>query len=340
VSPGISPLYEGLSGSASPEDISTLFELIYLTFTAPRRDTAAYLAYRSQVNAVLANRNLSPRAAFSDTLKVTLAQYHHRMRPSTVEVYEEMDLDKSLEFYGDRFSDASDFTFVIVGSFEVDDMRPLIERYVASLPANGRIENWRDIGIRPPTGVVEKVVRRGVEPQSQTYLVFSGSFDYTRRNRHVLRSLSEVLQIRLRERLREDLAGTYGVSVSAMPERDPVPSFSMSVNFAANPERLEELTAEIFQEIENIKANGPRPADVEKVREAQRRSRETSLKQNSYWLYQLLFADRLGINPREILTYERLIDDLDETMIRDAAETYLSTDNYVRVSLYPEPVVP
>jgi len=340
VSAGIGPLYEGISGSASPEDVSTLFELVYLTFTAPRRDTAVYLAYRSQIDAVLSNRTASPDAAFSDTLKVTLSQHHFRMRPSTPAVYDEMDLDKSLEFYRDRFAEAGDFTFVLVGNFEVEELRPLVEEYLGSLPTVGRVENWRDVGIRPPLGVVERQVHRGVEPRSQTYIVFTGSFDYTRKNRHVIRSLGELLQIRLRERLREDLSGTYGVSVSAVPERDPVPAFSLTLHFAADPERLEELTQVVFAEIESITANGPQPSEVEKVKEAQRRERETSLKQNQYWLYQLLYADRLGTDPNDILTYEALIDELDASTLRDAARKYLPQNNYVRVSLYPEPVVP
>ncbi len=340
VSPGIGPLFEGVSGSASPEDVSTMFELIHLTFTAPRRDTAGYLAYRSQINAFLSNRDLSPDAAFSDTLKVTMSQYHFRARPSTVAVYEEMDLDKSLDFYIDRFADAGDFTFVFVGNLEVEELRPLVVKYIASLPTVGRVESWRDVGVRPPTGVVEKVVHRGVEPRSQTYIVFSGAFEYTRENRHLIRSLSEVLQIKLRERLREDLAGTYGVSVSAMPERDPVPAFSLSVNFAANPDRLEELTRVVFDEIDSIKVNGPSSTDIEKVMEAQRRGRETSLKQNGYWLYQLLFAQRFGTDPRDILTYEDLIAQLDRETLRQAALRYLTEDNYVRVSLYPERVMP
>ncbi len=340
VSAGIGPLYEGISGSASPEDVTTLFELVYLTFTAPRRDTAAYLAYRSQINAMLSNRTASPDAAFSDTLKVTLSQHHFRMRPSTPAVYEEMDLDRSLAFYRDRFAEAGDFTFVIVGNFEVAEMRPLVEEYIASLPSIGRVESWNDVGIRPPTGVVERVVHAGVEPRSQTYIVFTGPFDYTWKNRHAIRSLSEVLQIRLRERLREDLSGTYGVSVSAMPERDPVPAFSLVVSFAADPERLEGLTQAVFGEIDSIRANGPRTAEVDKVKEAQRREREVSLKQNNYWMYQLLYADRLGTDPREILTYEALIDELDANTVREAALRYLPPANYVRVSLYPQQVVP
>ena len=336
VSASVGSLYEGLSGSASPEDVETLFELIYLSFTAPRRDTVGYQALRKQIDAILANRNASPMDAFQDTLTATLSQHHFRARPPTTEVYEEMDLDKSMAFYRDRFADAGDFTFVLVGSFEVEQLRLLVETYLASLPATGRVESWRDVGIRAPQGVIIKEVRRGIEPKSRTHIVFTGPFEYSRQNQYLITSLADVLQIRLRERLREELGGTYSVSVTARPERDPVSSFSLQISFGTDPGRLEELAAVVFEEIEGLKTRDSLDADVAKVRESQRRSLETNLKQNNYWLWQLVAADRLGIDPGEALVYDALIERLDAEMIREAARLYLPTQNYVRVSLLPE----
>ena len=329
-------LYEGLGGSGSPGDVETLFELIYLSFAAPRRDIVAYQALRKQIDAILANRDASPMDVFQDTLTATLSQYHFRARSATAKVYEEMDLDKSLDFYRDRFADAGDFTFVFVGNFETEQLRPLVRTYLASLPTNGRVESWRDVGIRPPEGVVVKEVRRGIEPKSRTHIVFTGVFEYNRQNQHLIASLADVLQIRLRERLREDMGGTYSVSVSARPERDPVPSFSILISFGADPGRLEELAGVVFEEIEGVKTQDSLGADVAKVRESQRRSLETNLKQNNYWLWQLVAADRLGIEPREALVYNSLIEELNVEMIREAARMYLPTQNYIRVSLLPE----
>jgi zinc protease len=336
VTPSLGPLYEGMGGSASPEDLETLFKLIYLTFTSPRRDSTAYLAFRTQIEAILANRSASPADAFQDTLTVALTQHHFRARPPTKQVYEEMDLDKSLEFYRDRFSDAGDFTFVFVGNFEVGQMRPWVEHYLASLPTTGRVETWHDAGIRPPSGVIEREVRRGMEPRSQTHVVFTGPFGTSRQDRYTLAALAELLQIKLRERLREDLGGTYSVSVGSRSERHPVPSYSMRISFGADPRRLEELTAVVFQEIDSLKLRGAMLSDVVKVKESQRRTLETSLKQNNYWLWQLLAADRLGESPSEVLDGSDLIDALTPEMLQQAARRYLPADNYVRVSLYPE----
>ncbi len=336
VSPGITSLLEGFTGRASPDDVETMFQLIYLYFTAPRRDEQAFLSFTSRIQAFLANRNADPQAAFQDTLSVTLSQHSFRSRPPSPEVYEEMNLDVSLDFYKNRFADAGDFTFVFVGSFDPAELKPLVRTYLASLPSSGRDENWRDLGIEPPAGVIERVVYKGIEPKSQTRVVFTGPFEWTRENRHAIRALNDVMRIRLREVLREDMGGTYGVSVSGGGRRDPRPRYNFSIGFGSDPERLEELVSAVFVEIDRLKTSGPTEEEVAKVKETMRRSRETNLRDNDYWLGQLLAAERYGLDPNNILNYEELIDALTGEMVREAANKYLRTDNYVRVSLYPE----
>ncbi len=332
----IGSLSEGMSGRASPADVETLFQLIYLYFTAPRRDSTAFLSFKSRLQASLANRSVSPEGAFQDTLQVTLSQYHYRTRPISSELLEEMDLDVSYAFYKDRFADASDFTFVFVGAFDPDSLKPLVQTYLGNLPSIGREETWVDVGIDPPTGVIRKTVRKGIEPKSRTQIVFTGPFEWTRENRYALRSLSDVLRIKLREVLREDLGGTYGVGVSGSSARDPDQEYSFRISFGADPERLEELTEVVFQQIDSLRTHGPTQEYIDKVKETQRRSRETNLRRNGYWLGRLSAAVRHGTDPRNILDDEKFIDGLTAEMIRAAAEMYLRTDNYVQVSLFPE----
>ncbi len=336
VAPYVGSLYEGLSGSASPRDVETLFQLIYLYFTAPRKDSVAFLTYQNQVKAMLENQGASPEVAFQDTVMVTLAQHHFRARSRTSELFDEMDFEKSYAFYRDRFADAGDFTFVFVGAFDIDSLRPLVRRYLGGLPATGREETWRDIGIDPPLGVVHKEVHRGIEAKSLTQIVFTGPAEYTRENRHALRSLAQILQIRLRERLREDLGGTYSVNVGGFLSPEPDQDYRLSVNFGSAPERVDELVGVVFQQIDSLRTAGPSEVDVSKVQEIQRRLRETDLKENGYWAFQLVAYDRYGVDFREILTNGELIDLIDVTAVRDAARRFFNTDNYVRVTLYPE----
>ncbi len=339
VSPSISSLTEGISGFASPKDVETMFELIYAHFTAPRKDTTAFQAFKAQYEGMLANRSASPEQAFYDTIQVTMNQGHPRARPPSVAMLDEMDLDKSFEFYRDRFADAGDFTFVFVGNFDIDSLKPLVQVYLGGLPSIGRKETWRDTGIDAPEGVIQKAVHKGVEPKSQTQIIFTGPFDYTAENRHLVRSLALALQTRLRDRLREDLGGTYSVSVSGGYEKFPDAVFRMRISFGSAPERVEELTSVVFEEIENFKNHDLSEEDVSKVRENQRRNKETNLKENGYWVGQLAFADQYGTDPHRLISYD-LISGLTAEMIRSAAQLYLPMDNYVLVTLYPEAAVP
>lgn len=336
VRPWVGATEEGLSGSASPKDVETMFQLIHLYFVEPREDSTTFMAVRSQFLSFAEDRQASPDAAFRDTIQVTMAQHHPRERPLTPELVEAIDLGNAVAFYRDRFADASDFTFFFVGNMTLDSIRPLVETYLGGLPSIDRVETWRDVGIDPPTGVVERAVYRGLEPKSRTEIIFTGVFDDSRRNRYALRSMAASLQIRLREVLREDLGGTYSIAVHAGSSIAPDTTYSVHISFGAAPQRLDDLTQVVFREIAALNENGPTDSTVQKVREAQRRSRETNLRQNRYWIGQLVAAHRYGTDPLNILTYEELIDALNTDTIRDAARRYLRTDNYVRVSLYPE----
>lgn len=336
VSPWIGGLDEGVSGHASPDDLETMFQLIYLYMTRPRQDSTAYAAYRGWLEGMLQNRSASPETAFRDSMQVILAQHHYRARPWSPALLGEMDLGRSLRIYRDRFADASDFTFFLVGSFTLDEVRPLAQRYLGGLPARGRRELWRDLGIEPPKGVVEAEVFRGIEPKSLTQLVFHGPMEWERQRIYDLHALASVLNLRLREVLREDLGGTYGVSVNASASHYPREEYHLAVGFGCAPERVQELTRAVFAEVESLKKQGPDPRLVEKVREMQRRQREVDLKENSFWLEAVQAAYVHGTDPRQILEYEGLVDGLSPAAVQAAARQYLDGENYVRVSLFPE----
>jgi zinc protease len=336
VRPYVAELREGLSGSGSPKDIRTMFELVHLYFTAPRRDSAAYLSYRSRLNSIIANRDASPETPFWDTLQVTMAQHHRRARPMTAALLNEVSLDSALAFYRQRFADAGDFAFALVGSFSIDSVKPLVLQYLASLPSNGRVDKPRDVGIRPPNGVVNKVVNKGTEPKGRTQIVFTGPIEYTRAERHALASLIDILDIRLREVLREDMGGTYGVSISQSANREPYPNYAVHISFGADPQRLDSLANAVFAVIDQIKRDGPTATDLAKIKETQRRSFEKGTRENSFWVAQLITRTENSEDLKNILTYPALVDALTADAIRAAANKYLRKDNYVRVSLFPE----
>jgi len=336
VYPNIDDLSEGISGNASLRDVDTMLQLVYLYFTQPRLDTALVNTFIGRFKGVLANRSASPEAAFSDTLQVTMAQHSPREAPVSAATLERIDPFKSYDFYKDRFADANGFTFIFVGNFKPDSLKPLVAKWLGSLPSKGRHETWRDTGIRPPTGIVQRVVKKGTEPKARTALVFTGPFEYSRKNRYQLSALAELLNIKLRETLRENMGGTYGVSVSPSASREPYPSYRFTIGFGSAPERLEDLTAAALSQIDSVKKFGTTPEYLNKVKEAAFRAREVALKQNNYWLSQIATFDQSGWNLAEIPEGEKLISALTSDDLKQAAIKYLRTNNYVRVSLYPE----
>jgi len=336
VGPSIGAYEEGVSGSASPRDLGTLFELLYLYLTSPRLDSGAVAAMRARLETFARNRGASPEAHFSDTLQVTMSQASPRSWPLTPERVARMDPRDALEFYRDRFADMGDFTFFFVGNLQPDSLKPLVETWLGALPAHGREETWVDRGIRPPAGVVRKTVRKGLEPRARTQFIFTGGFEDSHENRYVLRSMGEALQIRLREVLREDMGGVYGVGVGASSSTRPDTSCSVSLGFGSDPARLEELVDSAFAVIRSFQETGPSDSIVQKVQEAQRRQRETSLRQNGYWMGQLVAYRRQNLDPRNLLEFEARIAGLTAAKIRDAARRYIRMDNYVRVTLVPE----
>jgi zinc protease len=242
----------------------------------------------------------------------------------------------AFEFFKARFANASAYTFFLVGNFNLDSIRPLVQRYIGNLPARGAADRPMDTGIRPPPGVVERVVRKGIEQKSQTALVFTGPAVASRQERFALDALGDILDIRLREELREELGGTYGASVSTTAARIPRPEYTVVVNFGSAPERVDTLVRAVFAEIDSLKARGPRAVDLAKYKETAIRTRETDLRRNGWWLQLLLNARKENEDPATRFALEPELARLTPIVIQSAARTYLNPDRYVRVTLLPE----
>ncbi len=333
--PTIGELEEGLRGGSTKRDLETMFQLIYLAFTGPRADATAFAVQAGQARTLLANQAAVPEIAFFDTLNSTLSQNHARRRMPTPATVDQWNLDKSLAFYKDRFADASDFTFVFVGSFEPDALKPFVERYLASLPSLRRKETWKDVGVRAPLGAIVKTVEKGTEPKSRTALVFTGPFEYNQTQRVVIRAMAQVLEARLVEAIREELGGTYSIDASAEHSRIPRQEYSVSIQFGSDPARVDALVARVFQEIERLKATGPAPGHLNEVKLALLRDFEINSKNNSYLVDQMAFRYQHGEDVEAIWDVPKYYEKLDVLTIREAARKYLDVANCVRVTLLP-----
>ena len=336
VQPYIGELSEGIRGSASPKDLETMFRLIYLYFTRPRLDSSAYLSYTSKLKSYLANRSLSPGAAFGDTLEVTLANYNPRRMPWTEKTLDEMNPVESLDIYKTRFADASDFTFVFVGNFDKDKIKPLIETYIGGLPSIRRSEHWKNLNIIPPKGVIEKEVRKGIEQKSTVNITFTGPYDWSLQNDFEMESMARVLDIKLREVLREDKGGTYGVGVRARPQKIPNKEYSITVMFGCSPERVTELVNTMFKVIDSLKSVPVADIYLTKIKEIQRRDWEVSKKKNNFWLNTLTDFYFYGYSLSELMKIEERINGLNKESIMKSASKYLNENNFVKVVLLPK----
>ena len=336
VTPYIGELEEGLMGSSTPQDLETMFQLIYLYFYAPRVDSTAFQSYQYRIKEFLKNRDASPTAAFQDTIQVTMGQYHFRRRPWSEAMFDEMDMQKSLAIYQDRFDDASDFTFIFVGNFTPDSLRPFVETYLANLPDKNRSETWRDTGILPPEGVIKKEVKRGIEPKSSVQIHYSGEFDWSAQNDYDLRAMASVLNLKLREVLREDLGGTYSVTVSAFSSREPTPLYRIIISFGCDPKRVEELTEQVSSQIDSLKSYQVDDIYITKVKEQQIRAREKSLKENSFWLNKLETYYYNEWDPVDILNFQKYVDGLTKESVQETAKKYFNDENQASFFLYPE----
>ncbi|MGH7618730.1 MAG: insulinase family protein, partial [Gemmatimonadaceae bacterium] len=209
--------------------------------------------------------------------------------------------------------------------------------YIASLPSAGRKETFRDNGGSPPKGLVERVVHKGVEPRANTIIDFTGTCQYSPETRFAIRALVELFQIKLNETLREQLGGTYSPSVGGACSRVPRQQYSIQVQFNSSPENVEKLSKSVFALLDSLKAQGPAVADVDKVREELTRGREVDLKQNNYWLVNLMGRAQSGEDMTGLLdAYDALIRGLTPAAIQDAAKKYFDTSNYARFILLPE----
>ncbi len=331
----ISELSEGFSGNASPEDLETLFQLINLYSTAPRLDPVYFSTYESSLRSSAETRSEQPDAAFSDAYYEVLSQNHFRERPLTLELLDELSMERALAIYTDRFADLSDATFIFVGAFDWDQLRTMTTTYLASLPTTGRSEQWRDVGIDPPMGLVDHVVHSGIEPRSISAVVFAGDAEWDRQEAITLSAVGEMLQIRLRETLREALGGTYFVNVNANLRSLPDPEYQISVFYGSDPDRTDELLNAVLDEVEWLHQGGEQEY-LDTVKELLRTPRQEQLRDNSFWLNQIRTVTQRGGSLDTILQFEETLDAITLDQVVAVAQRYLTDDRYIRVVLLPE----
>ncbi|WP_316817107.1 M16 family metallopeptidase [Pedobacter nyackensis] len=338
VSPYISERYEGINGQSRIKDLETAFQLIYLYFTAPRLDHAMVNGAIENAKVNILKRYNNPDNVIADTIGNVLGQYHYRRTAPSLEKMNQISPERALEIFKDRFSDASDFTFVFTGSLNIDSLKPLFEQYLAALPSLNRKEAGKDLGIRLPKGEIKKTVFKGKEEKATVQLMFSGKYNYSDMNNWNMKALQEVLKLRLIQRLREKEGGVYSSDVSVTHTKLPVPSYSLTVSFGCAPENVERLILATKEEMAFLVKNGPSDMDIQKYKAEEGRMIELALKKNSYWHNNLVFRLQSKEDPAEILKVSKLINSITKKSVQGLAKKYLGVKDVIQFVLLPEKV--
>jgi zinc protease len=334
--PYISERSEGIEGSSSPKDLETALQLVYLYFTSPRKDSSLFNNVIGQSISAIANRNSDPKSVYADTVDAVLGDHNIRRTGPTVEKLQRIDLDKSINIYKERFSNAGDFTFVFDGNFNVDSIKPLLENYLGSLPSTGQKEQARNLNIHIPPGKIEAVARKGKEPQATVRLVVSGDYKYSPETNIQITALSEILQFRILDRLREKEGETYSPRVSVSYNKYPLNRYAFTISFVCAPENVEKLIAATKDEINKMKTEGVTNVDITKFSTEETRQYELHLRDNGFWLSWLTDQSENGDDMLEVLQYPALIKQVTPASVKGAANLYLNEKNFIKLLLIPE----
>ncbi len=331
---------EGVIANSSVKDIETMFQLVYLNITSPRKDTSLFRSYIQRNKSQFANLAANPNAAFVDTLYRTLFN-NHPLAPVAVPnsaYFDQIDLDRSLEIYKERFSDAGGMEFIIVGSFKEETITPLIERYIGSLPATGKKFSYVDNKVRPVEGKKTLNVNKGKEQKSMIVALYNGNIPYSQDLALKAEVMSEILNIRIIEELREKVQGIYGGGTFAEIEKMPYANYSFILQLPCGPEKVDTLLKAVRKEFSDIATKGPDQSYLDKVKKQLIEQHKVAAKENETWLQVLRDQKFKGDDPKYFLDFETYLNKLTTKDIQSAAKTILNGSNQFYAVLMPEVV--
>ena len=328
---------EGVRGDVSPKDFGTLLQLNYLYFTEPRVDEEAFKTYIGRKITDLTFQKSNPKAIFSDTLfKILYSNNKRYTLMNDTNDFHKIDMKTALSFNKQRFANASDFTFVFVGNFKVDSLLPIIQTWIGNLPGNQTTEKAKYLQPEFPKGQRNLVIKKGIEPQATAFTQYTSPLVWDRKELLILDYLIEILNVKLRESMREDQGRVYGVRARQVVQKYPKPVCAVKIQFGCAPESADTLFLTIKGEMQQLIDKGPETVDVEKIREQKIRSLETAVQKNSYWL-SVLESQFSG--EFEVETYEASlarIKDITADDIKKAAIKYFNTPDVLKAVLLPE----
>jgi zinc protease len=336
VSPSISSYEEALSGNSSVSDFETLMQLIYLHFTAPRKDDNAFKALINSYRASMANSASDPRKAFSDSINMLVNNRHPRTILMSLEMLDQVDQDKALAIYKERFAVPADFTFVFTGNIDPanNDVKKAITTYLGGLKTKKTKEKFTDNNIRKAKGKVSNEFRKEMKIQkASNFILYSAQLPYNMNNRTTLTAIGSILSMRYLESIREKEGGSYGVGVRGGMSNQPIDEATLVMQFDTDPQKQARLMGIIHAEVDEIVNNGPRADDLQKVKENMLKKHIEDVAENRWWQAAVtrFYQDRLNL----VTDYKASVEALTSESVQATLKTIVSQQNIIEVVMKP-----
>lgn len=338
VTPYINDNEEGIQGNSSVKDFETFLQLVNLYFTHPRKDESLFNSAVTKQKAQIQFLKANPQFYYLDTVgKIVYNNNPWASSPlPKPEEYANLNVDKVLSIYNSIYGNADGMHFTFVGNIDPTTAKPLFEKYLASLPGKAAEHKFKDNGARPVKGVVDANIKKGKDPKSIITVIWTGETTYNREEVLAFRALIDALNIKVVEKLREEMSGMYSGGLNGAIQKRPYVHYTITAGIPCGPENVEKLTAALFQIIKNAQENGIDQKDLDKVKETWKKQYHVSLQSNDAWIDNLSNAFIDQNNPENILTYEQKVDALTTKDLQEAAKKFLTMNNYVKAVLYPE----
>ena len=327
---GIGDKTEAVTGSCSPKDFETMMQLTYLTFTSPRKDNEAFESYKNRLKAELQNADANPMTAFSDTITSVLYGHHPRAIRMKENMVDQINYDRILEMYKDRYKDASDFTFFLVGNVDLATMKPLIAKYLGGLPSINRKETFKDNKMDIRKGEIKNVFAKAQEtPMATIMFLYSGTCKYDLRNNVLLSFLDQALDLVYTAEIREKEGGTYGVSCNGSLGKYPKEELVLQIVFQTDPAKKDKLSAVVVEQLHKMAKEGPSAEHMQKIKEYMLKKYKDAQKENGYWLNNMDEYLYTGVDNTK--DYEKLVNSITAKEVQDFLAKLLKQNNEIQV---------
>jgi len=337
VHPTIGANAEGFTGKSSVKDFETMLQMVYLYATAPRKDESLFKSYITKQKSMWTGMWQNPQVNFSDTMSKVLSQNNPRgggvLKPTD---FDKVNLDRLFTIYNERMGNMDGMNFFLVGNFDINTIKPLLISYLGTLPAKPAAHQYKDLGVRYPKGKIRFTYNKGSEKKSLIVINFGGETKYNPEESLGLQAASDVMEIRMIEKLREEMGGVYSTNIRASLEKIPYGKYSIGAYIPCGPENVNKLIDSTIQLVKTLKKDGPSEVNLNKVKEKWRKKYEEDIKTNNYWLSILSASFTNETDPKRVLTYIKRVDALTVQSVKEIANKYFNEDDYVVGILMPE----